>query len=130
MAEGDQDWEGRGQHAPPIPLPPRLTVTEKATWVVYGLVAVLLIAIPLATRSFSIPDMAAWILLVATVALAAVWHRRGTLHGPEWLRPDDYERYLKDIQRMPTTTEDQTAPPRLTEPPADRGRSGGQPPPP
>ncbi|MGC1185200.1 MAG: hypothetical protein WBA31_08640 [Candidatus Dormiibacterota bacterium] len=129
MAE-DRDPEGEPQTVPPLPLPPQLTRTERATWFIYGLVAILLIAIPLATHTFSLPDLAAWVLLVGTVALAAIWYRRRTLHGPEWLSPDDYEAFLKAIQKMPEPSSGEPAPPRRIERLSGPGRSGGQPPPP
>lgn len=122
--------DGGQQTVPPLPLPPQLTRTEKATWIVYGLVAILLIAIPLATRSFSLPDLAAWVLLVGTVAMAAIWYRQRTLHGPEWLRPDDYEAFLKAIQKMPESIPDESAPPRRIERLSGPARSDDPPPPP
>jgi hypothetical protein len=123
----DRNWKIPEQQVPPLPLPPRVTRTERVTWLVYGLVAILLIVIPLATHSFSLPDLAAWVLLIGTVVLATTWQRQGTLHGPEWLRPDDYEAFLKAIQRMPDPSQDEPAPPRQIERLSGPGPSGAPP---
>lgn len=111
-------------------MPPHMTRIEQATWVVYGLVAILLLVIPLATHSFGLPDIAAWVLLIGTVTMTAYWLRTGGLRGPEWLKPDDYEMFLKKIQRIPGEDQDELAPPTPTARLADRERSGVPPPPP
>ncbi|HEY6537477.1 MAG TPA: hypothetical protein VI138_00350 [Candidatus Dormibacteraeota bacterium] len=116
--------------SPPAPMPPRITQTERATWVVYAVVAVLLLAVPLLTHSFSLPVLFAWLLLIATVAMAAVWHRQGTIRGPEWIRPEDYDAFLKKIQQPPTPAPEKPAPPRPPARLAGRGRSDGPPAPP
>ncbi len=114
---------------PEPPQPTRLTRIEKGTWVIYGLVAVLLLVIPIATHSFSLPDIAAWVLLIATVAMTGIWLRNGALRGPEWLKPEDYERYLKEIQRIPDAAPGGAVPPKPTARLADRVRSDGPTPP-
>jgi hypothetical protein len=124
------DWDGTVDPVPEIPPPPRLTRTEQATWAVYALVAILLLVIPILTHSFSLPDVAAWVLLIGTVAMTAVWMRNGALRGPEWLKPDDYEKFLKEIQRIPGAAEDEPAPPTPTAPLTGPGQSGVPPPPP
>jgi len=98
--------EGGPEPVPDIPPAPRLTRTERATWVVYGLVALLLLALPLITHSFSLPDLAAWILLVGAVAMSAAWLRSGAFQAPEWLMPDDYEQFLRELQREGETPAD------------------------
>ncbi len=112
--QGSDQRSSKLAEVPLPPPPPHITRTEQLTWFAYGVIAILLLAIPLATHSFGIPDIAAWVLLVATVGMAAFWLRNGELRGPEWLRPEDYERYLKAIQRIPRMEEDQPAPPTLT----------------
>ena len=118
-----------GARVPEPPLPPRMTRIEQACWVVYGLVALLLLVIPILTHSFGLPDIAAWALLIATVSITAYWMRSGTLRGPEWLKPGDYERFLKEIQRIPGAEGEEPAPPRPTGQPRAQGRSDVQPPP-
>lgn len=113
---------------PEIPPPPRLTRIEQGTWIVYALVALLLILIPVLTHSFGLPDAAAWVLLVGTVAMTAAWMRSGALRGPEWLRPDDYEKFLSEVQRGPGDASGESAPPRPTAPLSGPEQSGGQPP--
>lgn len=115
---------------PEPPLPTRMTRIEQGAWVVYALVGLLLLVIPLVTHSFGPPDIAAWVLLLATVSITAFWLRTGALRGPEWLKPDDYEQFLKQIQRIPGVDESEPAPPTPIARPADPGRSGGPPPPP
>lgn len=129
----NEHWDAPAAPVQKIPEPPRpqhLTRIELAAWVVYGLVAILLLVIPIATHSFSLPDIAAWVLLIATVTMTGIWLRNGALRGPEWLKPEDYERYLREIQRIPGADEDGTARPRPPARRADPKRSGGPPPPP
>lgn len=125
--------EGRNVTAarvPEPPLPTRMTRIEQAAWVVYALVALLLLVIPWATHSFGAPDIAAWVVLLATISITAFWLRTGALRGPEWLKPDDYEQFLKQIQRIPGADESEPAPPTPTALRADQVRSGVPPPPP
>ena len=84
--------------ARPIPPIPRLTRTERAVWVVYALVAVLLVAIPIATHSFSPPDAAAMLLLLGAAAMSFRWFRNGELRTAEWMPEAEYEEFLKDLQ--------------------------------
>jgi len=101
--------DGSNREAPPavipeIPPPPRLTWTERVVWLVYGLVAVLLVVLPARTHSFGVPDAVAWALLIAAVVMSGVWMRMGGLRTSEWLTPDDYEEFLAEIQEVPETT--------------------------
>jgi hypothetical protein len=124
------NWDAPPEPVPRLPLPPYQTRIELAAWAVYAVVAVLLLVIPLATHSFGLPDVAAWVLLVGAVGMTAFWLRNGALRGPEWLSPEDYERYLKAIQRIPGADEDKPSPPKPTARLAGPRRSGGPPPPP
>ncbi|MGH7667682.1 MAG: hypothetical protein ACRENY_04275 [Candidatus Dormibacteria bacterium] len=94
-----------------------MTRMELATWIAYGLIAIPLVAIPWLTHSFSFPDIAAWVLLVAAATLSAIWFRLGTFWGPEWLRPEDYDQFLKQIQRLPGEEAESSAPPKPPAPP-------------
>jgi hypothetical protein len=105
-----------------------MTRIEQGTWVVYAVVAILLIAIPLLTHSFGLPDIAAWVLLLGTLAMTIGWMRSGALRAPEWLKPEDYERFLDSIQRVPEATSGEPAPPTPIGQPGDRGRSDVPPP--
>ena len=125
-----ENWDAAVDQVPEIPPPPRLTRTEQATWVVYGVVAILLLVIPIATHSFSLPDVAAWVLWGGAVTMTAIWMRTGALRGPEWLKPDDYDQFLKEIQRIPGSDQDQTVPPTPPAPLAGPGPSGDPLPPP
>jgi hypothetical protein len=84
--------------------------------------------IPLLTHSFGFPDIAAWVLLLGTLAMTIGWMRDGTLRAPEWLKPEDYERFLASIQRVREATSSEPAPPTPPGRPADPGRSDAQPP--
>ncbi len=97
MSQDSPDDQGRGGLRP-IPPIPRLTRTERAVWIVYGLVAVLLVAIPVATRSFSPPDAAAVLLLLGAAAMSFRWFRNGELRTAEWMPEAEYEEFLKDLQ--------------------------------
>ncbi|MGA8206462.1 MAG: hypothetical protein WB801_10195 [Candidatus Dormiibacterota bacterium] len=123
-----QDQNRTAERIPEPPLPPRVTRIEQGTWAVYAVVAILLIAIPFLTHSFGLPDIAAWVLLLGTVAMTIGWMRSGALRAPEWLKPDDYERFLASIQRVPEATLGEPAPPKPTGRPGDPGRSGVPPP--
>lgn len=123
-----QDLDQAADRVPTIPPPPHLTRIEQATWLVYALVALLLILIPVLTHSFGLPDLAAWVLLIGTVAMTAAWMRSGALRAPEWLKPDDYERFLKEIQQIPGAPPDDPSPPTPTARLASPERSGVPPP--
>ncbi len=84
--------------APQIAPPPRMTQTEISVWAAYGLVAVLLILVPLLTHSLGLVDFFAWGLLLGAAGLSLYWMRSGSLQGPEWLTPDDYEEFLAELQ--------------------------------
>lgn len=118
-----QDQDRTAERIPEPPLPPRMTRIEQGTWVVYAVVAILLIVIPFLTHSFGLPDIAAWVLLLGTLAMTIGWMRNGALRAPEWLKPDDYERFLTSIQRVPEATSGEPAPPTPTGRPGDPGRS-------
>ncbi len=98
------------------PLPPRVTRMELAIWATFLLVAILLVVIPVATHSFSYPDIAAWVLVAFSAGVSGYWFHAGTQRAPEWLRPDDYQRFVKSVQRLPGR-EPPRDPPRPTEPP-------------
>jgi len=127
VAQG-QDQDRPAERIPEPPLPPRMTRIEQGTWAVYAVVAILLIVLPLLTHSFGLPDIAAWVLLLGTLAMTIGWMRNGALRAPEWLKPEDYERFLASIQRVPEATSSEPAPPTPTGQPEDPGRSGAQPP--
>ena len=120
-------WENAAP-VPEIPPPPRLTRTEQATWVAYGLIAILLLVIPVATHSFGLPDLAAWVLLAGAVAMSAIWLGNGALRGPEWLLPEEHERFLKEIQRLPGDDPVLSTRPTPTSPPAGPAPSSDPPP--
>lgn len=127
VAQG-QDQDRPAERIPEPPLPPRMTRIEQGTWAVYAVVAILLIVIPITTHSFGLADIAAWVLLLGTLAMTIGWIRDGALRAPEWLKPEDYERFLTSIQRVPEATSSEPAPPTPTGRPADPGPSGAQPP--
>ncbi len=79
---------------PGIPPVPRLTRTERVVWAVYALVALGLIIVPVATRSFSLSNVAAFVLLGGAVAMSYGWFRSGVLRTAEWLPEDEYEEFL------------------------------------
>ncbi|MHB1576634.1 MAG: hypothetical protein ACYCX9_09005 [Candidatus Dormibacteria bacterium] len=79
---------------PVIPPVPRLTRTERAVWVVYAAVGIGLIVVPVATRSFSLPNLAAFVLLGGAVAMSYAWFRSGELRTAEWLPEAEYEEFL------------------------------------
>lgn len=85
--------------APVLPPPPAQTQTERAAWVVYGVVAVVLVLVPTLSHSLSPVDIGCWVLLLGAAAISFYWHRSGSLIAPEWLTPDDYEEFLADIQQ-------------------------------
>jgi hypothetical protein len=95
---------------------------------VYAAVAILLVVIPFLTHSFGLPDVAAWLLLLGTLAMTVGWMRSGALRAPEWLKPEDYERFLTSIQRVPGPTSVEPAPPTPSARPGDPGQSGAPPP--
>lgn len=123
-----QDQDRPAERIPEPPLPPRVTRIEQGTWLVYAVVAVLLIVIPFLTHSFGLPDIAAWVLLLGTLAMTIGWMRSGALRAPEWLKPEDYERFLTSIQRVPDPTSSEPAPPTPSARPGDPGQSGAPPP--
>lgn len=123
-----QDQEQPEVRIPEPPLPPRVTRIERGTWLVYLVVAILLIVIPFLTHSFGLPDIAAWVLLLGTLAMTIGWMRSGALRAPEWLKPEDYERFLTSIQRVPDPTSSDPAPPTPSARPGDPERSGVPPP--
>jgi hypothetical protein len=117
------NWDAPPAEVPEIPPPPRLTQTELAVWVVYGLVAVLLAVLPALTRSFGLPDVAAWVLLLLAVAMSGAWMHSGALRAPEWLTPDDYEKFLTEIQQVPEPTPKRPYPPTPSARPEGPGQS-------
>gem|GEM_PF-3421176 len=123
-----QEQDRPVERIPEPPLPPRVTRIEQGTWLVYAVVAILLIVIPLVTHSFGLPDVAAWVLLLGTLAMTVAWMRNGALRAPEWLKPEDYERFLTSIQRVPEPTSGEPAPPIPSARPGDPGQSGVPPP--
>lgn len=84
------------QRPPPIP---RFTRTEVGVWVVYGILAVALVAFPLVFGHFSLLNVGAFVLLLAAAAMSWYWLRSGTLRTEEWLTPEEYQRYLDDLHR-------------------------------
>ncbi len=81
-----------------IPQPPRFTRTELAVWCVYAVIAGLLVAIPLLRHHLDVEDLAAWVLLLGAAGMSAAWLRTGELRCQEWLLPEDYELFLKQIR--------------------------------
>jgi hypothetical protein len=79
---------------PAIPPVPRLTRTERAVWAVYALVGIGLVLVPIATRSFTLPNLAAFVLLGGAVAMSYAWFRNGELRSEEWLPEAEYEEFL------------------------------------
>ncbi len=88
-----------GEQEPTLTIPPvpRLTRTERAVWGVYAAVAVGLVLIPILTHSFSLPNVAAFILLGGAVAMSFAWFRSGELRTAEWLPEDQYEEFLEQL---------------------------------
>lgn len=78
---------------------PRFTRTEVGVWIVYGIVAVLLIAIPVATRRLSLADIGAGVLLLGAAAMSWGWLHGGQLRTEEWLSEAEYEEFLRDLHR-------------------------------
>ncbi|MHB8394679.1 MAG: hypothetical protein ACYDC5_09290 [Candidatus Dormibacteria bacterium] len=93
--------EGNGRPDEPehagIPPVPRYTRTEQVVWLVYGAVAVLLVAIPLLKGSFSLPNLAAFVLLGGAAAMSFGWLRNGRLRTAEWLPEKEYDAFLKEL---------------------------------
>lgn len=96
MAEEADSPADQRATIPPIP---RFTRTEVGVWVVYGLLAVALVALPLAFGHFSLLNVGAIALLLAAAAMSLYWLHNGRLRTEEWLSPDDYQRYLDDLHR-------------------------------
>lgn len=95
MMEGDREPE---QSPPPaIPPVPRFTRTEKVVWLVYGVVAVTLVVVPLLTRTFSLPNLAAFVLLGGAAAMSLGWLSSGELRSAEWLSEKEYDAFLKQL---------------------------------
>ncbi|MGH7610019.1 MAG: hypothetical protein ACREOD_08845 [Candidatus Dormibacteria bacterium] len=94
----DDDWYAAAGPLPEIPAPARYTATERGVWVVYGVVAAVLLAVPLLTHSLGLLDVAAWLLVVGAAALSTYWMRTGELRCPEWLLAEDYEEFLSELQ--------------------------------
>ncbi|HUY53675.1 MAG TPA: hypothetical protein VMV23_00760 [Candidatus Nanopelagicaceae bacterium] len=97
MAE-DPAAENEAERARRIPPIPMVTRTETAVWVIYALVAVLVVAIPVATRSISLPDAGAVLLLLGAAAMSFRWYRNGELRTAEWMPEAEYEEFLKELQ--------------------------------
>jgi len=86
-----------GQEEPLIPPVPRLTHTEKAVWGAYLGIAILLIVVPILTHTFSLPTVAAFVLLGGAVAMSLTWFRSGELRTAEWLPEEEYEEFLRQL---------------------------------
>ena len=97
MAE-DPAAEDEGMRASGIPAIPMVTRTETAVWVICLLVAMLVVAIPVATHTISAPDAGAVLLLLGAAAMSFRWYRNGELRTAEWMPEAEYEEFLKDLQ--------------------------------
>lgn len=78
---------------------PRFTRTEVAVWVVYAIVAVVVVAVPLATHTFSLAVVGAWVLVLGAAAMSWGFLRSGVLRTEEWLSEDEYEEFLREMHR-------------------------------
>ncbi len=88
--EGPPEDDGE-QAIPPVP---RLTRTERAVWAVYAAVGIGLVVVPVFTRSFSLANLAAFVLLGGAVAMSYAWFRSGELRTEEWLPEAEYVEFL------------------------------------
>jgi hypothetical protein len=96
--EGAPQEQGQPASVPPIP---RLTRTEKSVWVSFGLVTVLVVALPIISHRFTLADAGAVVLLLGAVAISYIWYRSGELRTAEWLTEPEYEGFLKELQQPP-----------------------------
>ena len=77
---------------------PRLTRTEMGMWVVYAVVAIVAVAVPIATRHLTLADVGAWILVLGAAAMSWGWYRSGALRAREWMEEAEYEEFLREMQ--------------------------------
>jgi hypothetical protein len=75
-----------------------VTRTETAGWVIYAVVAALVVAIPVATHSISPLDALAVLLVLGAAAMSFRWYRNGELRTAEWMPEAEYEEFLKELQ--------------------------------
>lgn len=94
------------QEESPIPPVPSLTRTEQVVWVTYLGIAILLIAVPILTHTFSLPTVAAFVLLGGAAAMSLTWYRSGELRTAEWLPEEDYEEFLRQLHSPYENPED------------------------
>ena len=85
----------RGDADRPIP---KLTRTEVGMWVVYGVVAVVTVAVPIVSHRLNLADVGAWILVLGAAAMSLGWYRSGALRSREWMEEAEYEEFLKEMQ--------------------------------
>jgi hypothetical protein len=96
--EGATQEQGQPTSVPPVP---RFTRTETAVWATFGLVAILVLTLPIISHEFTLADAGAVVLLLGAVAISYIWYRSGELRTAEWLTEPEYEGFLKELQQPP-----------------------------